>query len=300
MDHHGTKIDSVKGYDIIDCEQCGFVHIDPIPTDAELKAVYADEYYTGEKPLFIDRQIEDLDWWNTVYDERYDAFETLLSPTRRKVLDVGCGPGYFLKRGLERGWKALGIEPSKQACGHARSKGIDVLDLFLNDDGLTTVGEKFDVVHLSEVLEHVANPERICRMARDLLTPDGILCVVVPNDYNTFQQVLRERLGFRPYWLAPPFHINYFSFGSLERLLKTAGFRIDRKHAMFPMELFLLMGDNYVGNDALGRSCHGKRKRLDVLLEEPCLKAFKREFYELLARHGLGREMVVYGRKEGI
>ncbi len=298
MDHYGTKIDSVKGYDIIDCELCGLVHIDPIPTDAELKSVYADEYYAREKPLFIDRQVKDLEWWNTVYDERYDTFESLLPPTRRKVLDVGCGPGYFLKRGADRGWNALGIEPSKQACAHARRQGIEVLNIFLDDDGLTAGDEKFDVVHLSEVLEHVSNPARICRVARSLLTPGGILCVVVPNDYNAFQQLLRERLEFQPYWLAPPFHINYFSFPSLEKLLETAGFRVARKTAMFPMELFLLMGDNYVGNDALGRSCHGKRKRLDVLLDQPGLKAFKREFYELCASHGLGREMVVYGCAE--
>lgn len=300
MDHHGTSLDHVRGYDVIACESCGFVHVMPIPTHDELQQVYAEDYYTLDKPFFIDRQIEDLDWWNTVYDDRYDAFEGLLAPDRRKLLDVGCGPGYFLKRGKERGWEGLGIEPSKQACAHAASLGVDVLNIFVDDAGLASGGERFDVVHVSEVLEHVADPAQLCRLARDLLVPGGVLCIVVPNDYNRLQQLVRERLGFEPYWLAPPHHINYFTFASLDGLLERSGFEIVEHQAMFPMEFFLLMGDNYVGNDAIGRSCHGKRKQLDVRLSSPGLKEFRRELYRLMAEHGIGREMVVYARKPDI
>ncbi|MBF0506848.1 MAG: class I SAM-dependent methyltransferase [Nitrospirae bacterium] len=296
--HKGRIIDNANGYDIIECEQCGFVHITPLPTQEDLDKIYKEEYYTTEKPLFIQRQQEDLEWWNIVYDDRYDFFEQNLSQDKRRLLDIGCGPGFFLKRGQERGWKPLGIEPSTQAVAHAKNLGIDVLNCFLDDSEIKDRGAIFDVVHMSEVLEHIPDPAALCNTAYNLLADGGIICVVVPNEYNPFQIILRDKLGFQPYWLAPPHHINYFNYDSIERLLQKSGFRILQRTAMFPMDIFLLMGDNYVGNDKVGRACHAKRKRFDLFLNEPILIDFKKNIYKLMAEHGIGRESVLFGIKK--
>jgi SAM-dependent methyltransferase len=298
MMHRGKVLDTAKGYDIIDCDICGFVHIDPVPSPEVLDTTYKEEYYTAEKPLFIARQLEDIEWWNTIYDDRYDVLERYLSPERRLLIDVGCGPGFFLKRGAERGWKGLGVEPSRQASAYARTQGLNVRNSFLHESGLGEGEERFDAAHLSEVLEHVPDPLTTCRQVFALLERGGVASFVVPNDYNPFQAVLRQTIGLQPYWVAPPHHINYFSFASLERLLTTAGFVVLEKDAMFPMESFLLMDENYVGNDELGRLCHARRKKLDMRLNASPLKAFRREMYRLMAAHGIGREMVLYARRD--
>ncbi|MBI5233605.1 MAG: class I SAM-dependent methyltransferase [Deltaproteobacteria bacterium] len=295
--HHGRYIDEANGYKVIECEGCGFVHIDPLPTDEELEKIYADEYYSKEKPLFIERQTEDIEWWNTVYDERYDFFEKRLGQGRRSMLDIGCGPGFFLKNGLGRGWDGLGFEPSRQAAMHAKGLGIEVVNAFFNEDTASSVDREFDAVHLSEVLEHVPDPGRVLKTAKGLMAEAGVICCVVPNDFSPVQKVLTRKLGFSPYWLAPPHHINYFSFSSLSGLMERSGFKVIGRTAMFPMDFFLLMGDNYIGRDELGRAVHARRKRLDIYLNEPELKGFKKEMYELMARHGIGREMVIYGKK---
>lgn len=296
MTHNGIIIENANGFGIKDCADCGFIHIDPIPSAKELDSVYSEEYYTEEKPQFIARVIEDLKWWDSVYDDRYDFFESRLPFSRRAVLDIGCGPGYFLKRGMERGWNGVGIEPSRQAARHAAGLGVDVRNAFFNEETASTLG-KFDAVHLSEVLEHVPDPAQVLNTAFGLMNGGGVICCVVPNDYSPVQKVLTERLDYDPYWLAPPHHINYFSFSSLSGLLERTGFKVVHSTAMFPIDFFLLMGDNYIGDDALGRASHARRKRLDLMLGEPQLKAFKKELYELMARHGIGREMVVYGVK---
>ena len=298
--HKGKIIDTVRDYKIIQCETCGFVHTNPIPTEEQLDVVYKNDYYTREKPQFIKRQLEDLDWWNIVYDDRYDFFEQNLPMTRRKILDIGCGPGFFLKRGFERGWKGLGIEPSRQAGEFAKRQGLKVLNCFLNKAELQESNERFDVIHMSEVLEHIPDPLSLCKNAYTLLNKGGIICIVVPNDYNPIQKVLREKLGFQPYWLAPPHHINYFTFDSLKGLLKRTGFKVMHTTTTFPMEFFLLMGDNYVGNDSLGRACHARRKKLDILLNKATLVKFKKEMYKLMAKYGIGREVVVYGTKQSL
>ncbi|MDO8427376.1 MAG: class I SAM-dependent methyltransferase [Deltaproteobacteria bacterium] len=296
--HRGKVLDNANNYGIIDCEACGFIHIDPVPSKDDLDKVYREEYYRDEKPLFIQRVIEDLEWWESVYDDRLSLLESKLPDERRTMLDIGCGPGYFLKRASVRGWRCLGVEPSMQAATHARSIGVDVVNAFFDSTFPERAGRKFDAVHLSEVLEHVPDPASILKASARLLNSDGVVCCVVPNDYSPVQKVLKERLNFRAYWLAPPHHINYFTFDSLSGLLKRCGFKVIEKTSMFPIDFFLLMGDNYIGNDALGRASHLRRKMLDIMLSDPELKDFKKEMYGTMAKYGIGREMVIYGVKE--
>ena len=73
--HEGSVVASANGFDVIDCRLCLFKHIIPIPSDEELEETYRHDYYTKEKPLYIERYREDLDWWNLVYTQRYEIFE---------------------------------------------------------------------------------------------------------------------------------------------------------------------------------------------------------------------------------
>lgn len=297
-EHSGEFIDRCNSFDIIQCKQCGFIHITPLPAEEELHRIYSEEYYTVEKPLFIVQQQEDIDWWRTIFDDRYAYLEEHLGHAERTILDIGCGPGFFLQRGAERGWQGVGVEPSRQASAHARSLGCEVHTLFLQQAVAGLSERRFNAIHMSEVLEHVPNPLNVCETAYRMLEPGGIMCVVVPNDFNPLQSILHEQQGNHPYWLAPPHHINYFTFDSMSQLLQTVGFSIVRRTSMFPMELFLLMGDNYIGNETLGRSCHAKRKRLDIALSNNAsTKLFRQELYELMSKYSIGREMVIYAAK---
>ena len=294
--HQGYVLDSVKEFDVIECETCGFKHVVPIPSLEEMESVYQHEFYTKEKPLYLERHREDLNWWNLVYSERYDTFEELLPPHRRRILDVGSGPGFFLLHGKQRGWQTLGIEPSSQATAHSRDLGLDIVEDFFTKETSRQLG-MFDVVHMSEVLEHVLDPRETLELARGLLNPGGLLCVVVPNDYKPFQYALRTVCHYNPWWVDPPHHINYFDFDSLKRLFSSCGFEIALCEATFPIDMFLLMGDNYVGNDALGRACHAKRKTFEHNLKAAGLTALKRKLYQALASVGEGREVQLFGRK---
>ncbi len=295
QNHKGIVLDSVNGFDVIECETCGFKHVVPIPTQEELEAVYRQEYYAVEKPLYLERVREDLDWWNLVYSERYDTFEELLPPNRRRILDVGSGPGFLLLHGKQRGWQTLGIEPSAQAAAHSRKLGLEIIEDFLTEETARRLGT-FDVVHMSEVLEHIPDPRGMVRLVQNLLTPGGLLCVVVPNDYNPFQYALRKACGYEPWWVAPPHHINYFDFDSLSHLLSSNGFEIVLREATFPIDMFLLMGDDYVGNDILGRQCHGKRVKFEKNLSRACYSGLKRNLYRALAKIGIGREVMIIGK----
>jgi SAM-dependent methyltransferase len=293
--HSGPRLDTVEEFDVIECALCEFRHIVPLPTVEELEHRYSHDYYSVEKPLYIEHTTEDLEWWELVYAERYDLFESLLPADRRRVLDVGSGPGFFLLAGKRRGWDPVGLDPSKQASGHSRGLGLETVEAFLNEDVARGLGS-FDLVNLSEVLEHLPDPAKTLGQIERMLSAGGLVSVVVPNDYNPFQHALRTACGFHPWWVAPPHHINYFTFESLTRLLSRQ-FEVVSTQATFPIDMFLLMGDNYVGNDALGRACHARRKAFELNLERAGLGQVRRNLYSALAKLGLGREIVMTARK---
>ena len=294
--HAGVALDTVNGFTVIDCDACHFKHIVPIPTPAELEHVYGHEYYSTEKPLYIQRHLEDREWLTLVYAERYELFERLLGGSHRRLLDVGSGPGMFLLQGVERGgWSVRGLEPSSQAAAHSRTLGLDVTQAFLNADTAEGLG-RFDVVHMNEVMEHVPDPREMLRVVDTLLEPGGLVALMVPNDYSPFQAALRIACGFAPWWVAPPHHVNYFDVPSIRRLLAER-FEVVSVETTFPIDLFLLMGDNYVGNDDLGRACHAKRKAFETNLAKAGLTPLKQEMYRALASLGIGRDVFVVARK---
>ena len=295
--HRGRIVDRMNGYSIVACATCGFRHALPLPSPRDQRAAYEEAYYRDEKPAYVLHAREDAEWSRLGWDDRLSLFEDLLkrdSAQSLHVLDIGCGPGWFLKAAAGRGWKTQGIEPSKQAAEHARDLGLNIMNAMFDETTAPRL-ERSDVVHLNNMLEHVADPIGLLRLAIGRAWPGGLICVGVPNDYNALQQAARAS-GTKPWWLVPPHHLNYFDFASLEALLKRFGLDIVETLTSFPMELFLLMGDDYVGNDSLGRECHARRKRFDLALEKAGLGEVRRKLYGALAKAGIGREAIIVAR----
>jgi 2-polyprenyl-3-methyl-5-hydroxy-6-metoxy-1,4-benzoquinol methylase len=296
--HGGRVIDRLNGYDIIDCIVCGFCHADPLPPDEALHTQYSESYYRDEKPDYLAHAAEDAEWAALAHHDRLSVFERELEgqvPKPWRLLDIGCGPGFFLDTAAKAGWDVAGVEPSIQAADHARNLGLTIIEGVFSTQ-LAESLRPFHAVHMNHVLEHVADPATMLANATASLLPGGLICVNVPNDYNPLQLALRRADNYEPWWLAPPHHLNYFDFSTLEALLTRHGFRTVEVTTSFPMELFLLMGENYVGNETLGRACHDRRKRLDLTLERAGGGDTRRKFYGALARTGLGRDACIIAR----
>jgi 2-polyprenyl-3-methyl-5-hydroxy-6-metoxy-1,4-benzoquinol methylase len=294
--HVAAKDGDAHGHDIIDCFACGFRHALPLPDAVALERAYRENYYAVEKPDFIARAGDDQAWFALAQNDRLELFEKLLPPSRRKILDIGCGPGFFLKTAMTRGWDAHGIEPSRQAAAHARELGVTMTEGFFGAETAQHLG-RFDAINLTNVLEHVPDPISLLTQAVKLVDSGGIVCVCVPNDYSPFQIAARSVAQTGDWWLAPPHHLNYFDFESLAALMTRLGLSVTERTTTFPMEAFVMMGENYVGDPALGRACHAKRKQFDFAFEAAGLKETRRDFYRALAKLGIGREAVVIAVK---
>jgi SAM-dependent methyltransferase len=291
-------VPDVEGVAVVDCEPCGFAHLDPLPAPEALRATYRRHYYESVKPDYLAKEASESAFWRLEHEDKLDTFAALGAAPGR-LLDVGCSGGFFLAHARARGWDVLGVEPSEQAAAHARSLGVPVVERFLDELDWCRLGA-FDAVHLKLVLEHVPDPASVLADIRRALRPGGLLCVQVPNDFNALQDAVRKTVpATPPWWVAPPYHVNYFDFASLRRLCARSGFAVVRETTNFPMEVFLLMGEHYVGDEAVGRACHRKRMRLEERLAAAGRNDLRRTLYAALAAAGLGREAIVFARRDG-
>ena len=292
--HHGPVLERQEKYEVIDCAACGFAHLVPLPDRESIERMYREKYYGDMIPDYIARHTQDNDWWRQVYVSRLETMESLLPHGGRTILDIGSGPGFFLQAARERGWRELGFEPSAQAWQHSTQVlGMQVRQEFFTEH--TDIGvDAYDAIHMSDVLEHIQDPRALLRGVHRALRPGGVLCVATPNDFNPIQTALRAERDFAPWWVSAPDHINYFSFDSLQRLLERHGFDVKVREASFPIDLFLLLGQDYTTDDALGRRCHGWRMHLEQAMTALGLHAALVDVYRTLARHGLGRHAVLY------
>ncbi|CCO23588.1 class I SAM-dependent methyltransferase [Maridesulfovibrio hydrothermalis] len=294
-EHVGKVLHSVEEFDVIDCESCGFKHIIPIPDEEELCEIYKHDYHVKDKPLMLAHQLEDQKWLDSVNDARLDTFEKLLGKTGR-FLDIGSGNGFLLKQAQGRGWKVKGVEPSDKAAEYSCSQGLDVVCAVFDKDCAASL-DKYDVVHLGEVLEHLPSPRTMLALCGEVLNPGGLIAISVPNEYTPVQRILNEDMDVRPWWVSIPHHLNYFDKNSLEGLLKTCGFNPIHAETSFPMELFLLMGKNYLDNPELGRDCHAMRKELELNLIRTGNRKFLDRLNKCFAEAGMGRTIFVIAQK---
>jgi spore coat polysaccharide biosynthesis predicted glycosyltransferase SpsG/SAM-dependent methyltransferase len=288
--HSGPVVAHNDGWDAIDCEVCGWVHLDPLPSLDELAAMYAETYYEAN-PGWLQKDRSEQAYWDLEHADKLADWSELLGVPTGTLLDVGCSGGLLLEFAAKQGWRAVGIEPASEAVEEARSHGVDVRQGLYEEIAIEP--HSIDVVHTKLVAEHLPDPRGFLRWTAGVLRPGGVVCMHVPNDFNPLQLAARDALGKADWWVAPPFHVNYFNFASLERLLAGAGFEPVRRDATFPVEWFLLMGEDYVGNDELGASVHRRRMALETHLEALSLR---RPLHAHLAARGLGREAIVHAK----
>ena len=286
MNHHGKAIDEKDGYQVMDCVECGFKHLMPIPTREELNELYEQTYHAEVKNKMFEYIERDLPWWHMHYKERYELLEEMLPWYRRRLLDVGSGAGYFLKMGKERGWFAKGVEPSKMAVDYSTDIGCNIVEGFFEDFNFS----HYDVLHLDMVLEHSPDPARMLEHAHKSLELGGIIVVCVPNDYNTLQHALRRE----SYWVVVPWHINYFDKDSLAKLMEKSGFKVIHTETTFPMELFLFMGQDYTKSEDARHKSHLMRVEMEFAMP----KETRKELYKKLFEHNIGRDLIMIGKKQ--
>ena len=214
----------------------------------------------NEKGLFYDKFASEFDRKMNMYDTEKRVrvvFNTLLSPKEldgKKLLDAGCGTGWFSRRAVELGAVVTSLDVGenllnevKKKCETTRVVG-DVTALKFKDNS-------FDIIVSSDVIEHTPDPAKaISEMAR-VLKKGGVLALTVPNNCWHFAVSVGNALKLRPY----QGYENWVGWGALKKELEKNGLVVKKQlgfhfipfvvSALYPVIDYF---DRY-GESALGR-----------------------------------------------
>src|SRR4030042_5608383 len=96
-----------------------------------------------------------------------------------KILDIGCAAGSFFARMREYGWEVSGVEPSPALCKIAKEKyGLRLINAEFDP---RLFRQKFDLVTIFDVLEHLTNPKHFLQQIMKVLKSGGFILCKVPN-----------------------------------------------------------------------------------------------------------------------
>ncbi len=190
------------------CAGCGTVFVDPVPAADVLAAAYPDDFY-GKRRSDTER----IEEWFLSRRLR------LCGPIAgRSVLDVGSGDGKFLRRALAAGAsRATGVEPWVR--GRALASGASIPSV--GDVGELPPDDRYDLVTLWQVFEHVPDPRRFGRALAERVAPGGRLLLALPN-VESFEA---ERFGADWFHLDLPRHLVFPPSRTLRTVFEEFGMR---------------------------------------------------------------------------
>ena len=142
-----------------------------------------------------------------------------ISRPERNILDVGAGTGDFLKFCKVNSWNVFGTEPDTGARSIAAKKGV-----LLHKDLSQFTNQKFEIITLWHVLEHVENLEEYISILEKLITKNGKLIIAVPN-YKSY-----DAKYYNKFWAAfdVPRHLWHFSETSISKLFATVNLKVEK------------------------------------------------------------------------
>lgn len=181
----GGDFAALAGYEhayLAKCKTCGLVFSARTPTGEELQAHYSHKYSNKYAP--------DV-WVSPITRLRLKELVSEFEPFREtgRILDVGCGQGLLLEEAKSQGWSCYGTEYSEDAIDFGRARGFVMHVGELKADSFEP--NSFDVVALTEVVEHMSNPLEDLRTVSGFLRDGGFLYLTTPN----FNSLSRRTLG---------------------------------------------------------------------------------------------------------
>ncbi len=270
----------VNGVDLVRCDGCGLVFVQPMPSDEELRRLYQEDYFQSP---------DHLHWGYENYFRQEEEVRRMaryrLQVVRRyldggRLLDSGCATGWFLDEARRQGFAVQGVE----VCERAAAWGRERLDLPVFTGTLAEAAfddATFDGVTLWNVFEHLADPFGELEELGRVLKRNGYLFVTVPNQGSLLARLMDKRwFGYSK----AREHLYFFDRRTLALALDRAGFdtvHVQRSPYTVSIEFLADKLGQYSGRGAallrrLARGLGVGDRKIDVSLVDILAVARKR------------------------
>lgn len=219
---------------IVECENCNLMFTNPRFSTDELELVYSSEdviggnwknfwylFNSGQPDSFVSGK-KQTSYDSTLYQWKFDIINKYSSPSEGKIrlLDIGCGDGKFVFDATKRGFDAVGIDLSPDRV----AKGKELYDLketqlkCMNVDEFSS-NEKFDIIVMWDVIEHVESPSNLLKSIRKISHENTkIFALTMSLDSITY-----KLYGENWNYINPTQHLHYFSHSTINNLYEKCG-----------------------------------------------------------------------------
>lgn len=212
----GKRVDA-RSYPIRRCSYCKSAFVLPRPNKTEIEELYRSPAFQEANkaaPSLAENKITFRDPWR-IAERSWNLAKG------KDFLDIGAGDGIYSLAARRQGFSVRAVEPDRSARERFRLEtGFDAEDGWLSPQWAAQHAETFDVVLLSQVLEHLLCPQEAAAAIASLLRPAGLAVIAVPQ----FRSWLSRLMGKRDIFISPPYHLNYFTRSGLDSLFQKAGF----------------------------------------------------------------------------
>lgn len=221
-------------FDLFKCHGCGFVFTRGYPDEDSIS-----KYYESDDYISHDDRAKGL--LNHIYllvrkimlQRKKRIVEKITGIKKGRILDIGCGTGYFAATMKKGGWHVTGIEPNKKArefgAGHF---GIDII----SPENISDIPDKsLDAVTLWHVLEHLHDPFKYSDEIDRLLKPGGICIAALPNNNSS------DAYYYGRFWAAYdlPRHLWHFNPSTFSLFWENKGFKVINTKSL-PLDVFYI------------------------------------------------------------
>ena len=213
-------------FHIVKCLECGFIYVNPIDTDYTFSLYRIAQEGPSAKELYYDQ-----------FEQKRQINELLLTMLESqlvqdaRILDIGCGTGAFLFYIMNKFHNLFGIDASKKEVSYAQSLGLNVIEGTAESVD-TYFSQQFDAIIMSDVLEHLEEPNLILSKCYGLLRNKGLLLLRIPNgSFQICKAKLLSRLKSNQYrkpersLIGSGEHLSHFSADTIAKMLDSNGFR---------------------------------------------------------------------------
>jgi SAM-dependent methyltransferase len=217
-----TKDVFYDSYDVVECE-CGMIFADGIPSQSEF-----DNYYQAlskKSSRFSINNFNEPDWYINIHKSSAKWINDHVNVENKKILDTGCFTGDLMRQLILFGAQCYGYDPSAIGIMIAQKKGLNVTKAssFCASE---YYGEKFDVITISHVLEHIVDHKAFFSDIDYAINDDSLIYIEVPdlekfyisNDPSLLVDQRDPMLQFNSE------HINFFTRQSLMRMMDKLGY----------------------------------------------------------------------------
>lgn len=193
-------------FKIVCCKNCGFKFTNPRPIEASISQYYKSENYishtSSNKGIFNKAYLAVR---NYQFRNKLKIINSLSTNKNKNILDIGCGTGDFLSFCSENGWVSRGVEVDKEARSLANERNNTAVEKSI--DFIIEKKEKFDVITLWHVLEHIYDINQYLKKIKLLLKDGGHVILGLPNHKSY------DSTHFKENWYAydVPIHVSHFS-----------------------------------------------------------------------------------------